>query len=292
MDWSKKIEGKIKKGEPLSLHTSIGIGGKADYFIIPASFGDLKRLMGLLKKSGNSYFVVGNGTNLLFSDKRFKDMIIHPEFKGYTVRGRNVVVRSGENLTNFAVLLARRGLAGLEFAAGIPGSMGGAVMTNAGAFGHSLCEVVTSVKGLDETGRDIVFPSTEIKFGYRKTELPCKIIFTEVELKLHKGSPEKILSRMEKFIKKRKATQPYNVKTAGCIFKNPKDGLPTGRLIEKAGLKGLKLGGAMVSNVHANFIENRKRATASDVLGLVEWIRDEIFDRYKINLELEIEVVK
>lgn len=290
MIWFNSLKGKVKLKEPLNRHTTFRIGGPVSYFIEPKDREDLKLLLSLLKKYKIPSRVIGCGSNLLVADRGLRGALIHltsREFDFLEFQNEQVKVGSAMRLGKFVQKTARASLSGIEFLAGIPGSVGGAVVMNAGAWGRSISDVLTEVEVMDHSGRIINFLSRQIKFGYRSSNLSDFIILSAT-FRLVKRNLAEIKKKIRDYLTKRRLTQP-SFPSAGCVFKNPL-GFSAGYLIENCGLKGLKVGGAQISLRHANFIVNTGNATFSDVFSLIKLIKREVNKKYKINLELEIKV--
>ncbi|OYD14484.1 UDP-N-acetylenolpyruvoylglucosamine reductase [candidate division WOR-3 bacterium JGI_Cruoil_03_44_89] len=278
---------KLLYDEPLRLHTTIGVGGNARVFAYPETDDELLSLL------GSNFFVIGRGSNLIFTDEGFDGTVIslercfnEPVFE--RVDGVTPLVRTGGGIS-LSVLLAqaaKEGLSGLEFLWGIPGSVGGACYTNAGAFGTSFLEFVTEMRVLTYANSTITsYTKEEIEFSYRRGVRSG--IVKEVLLKFKRGNVRESLLKVKKW---RNEHQPMGERTAGCIFKNPPGGY-AGSLIESAGLKGKRIGGASISKKHANFVINHGDATSADVLSLIELARQRVLEMFGIELEPEVEVV-
>ncbi|WP_066066534.1 UDP-N-acetylmuramate dehydrogenase [Neobacillus soli] len=286
--------GKVKIKEPLAHHTTIKIGGPADLFIEPSSVEGLKKVMAVVKKNRLNWRAIGRGSNLLVSDKGIEGAVIKlsngiDELK---INGTEITVGGGHSLISLATQISKKGLAGLEFASGIPGSVGGAVYMNAGAHGSDISKIVTAAHILFDDGTMKWLTNEELEFSYRTSVLQKKRpgIVVEATFKLCEGEKSAIVSQMLKNKDYRKDTQPWNFPCAGSIFRNP---LPNyaGRLIEVAGLKGFSIGGAKISEMHGNFIVNAGNASAEDVLALIQHVKDTIYSLYEIKMETEVEIV-
>ncbi|MGF6951219.1 UDP-N-acetylmuramate dehydrogenase [Neobacillus sp. B4I6] len=286
--------GKVKISEPLVNHTTIKIGGPADLFIEPSSVENLKQVMGLVKKHSLNWRAIGRGSNLLVSDKGIEGAVIKlgSGVDGLKINGSEITVGGGHSLISLATLISKKGMAGLEFASGIPGSVGGAVYMNAGAHGSDISKILTRAHILFEDGTMEWLSNDEMKFSYRTSVLQ-KIrpgIVVEAAFQLVEGDKAVIVSQMIKNKDYRKDTQPWNFPCAGSIFRNP---LPNyaGKLIEDAGLKGYSIGGAKISEMHGNFIVNAGNATAADVLALIQHVKDTIYSLYNVKMETEVEII-
>jgi UDP-N-acetylmuramate dehydrogenase len=286
--------GKVKISEPLVNHTTIKIGGPADLFIEPSSVENLKQAMGLVKKHSLNWRAIGRGSNLLVSDKGIEGAVIKlgSGVDGLKINGTEITVGGGHSLISLATLISKKGMAGLEFASGIPGSVGGAVYMNAGAHGSDISKILTRAHILFEDGTMEWLSNDEMKFSYRTSVLQ-KIrpgIVVEAAFQLVEGDKSVIVSKMVKNKDYRKDTQPWNFPCAGSIFRNP---LPNyaGKLIEDAGLKGYSIGGAKISEMHGNFIVNAGNATAENVLALIQHVKDTIYSLYNVKMETEVEII-
>ena len=286
--------GKVKKNEPLSLHTTMKIGGPADLLIEPSSLENIQKVVAFINERKLQWRAIGRGSNLLVSDKGIEGVVIklgsgldHLSINESTIR-----VGGGHSLISLSTLISKKGLAGLEFASGIPGSVGGAVYMNAGAHGSDISKILTKAHILFEDGEIKWLSKDDMEFTYRTSVLQKKRpgIVLEAEFALTKGDRAAIVSQMQKNKDYRKETQPWNFPCAGSIFRNP---LPNyaGKLIEEAGLKGYQIGGAKVSEMHGNFIVNAGNASARDVLELIQYIKDTIQNSRGIKMETEVEIV-
>lgn len=288
----KIVKGEVKFDEPLSKHTSFGIGGPADYFITSQDIEDLKKIILFSRKMKLPLKVMGRGTNLLVQDRGVRGIIIKlgKDFEGIKFSGDHLLAGAAVRLSTLIKLAASKGLGGLEFAVGIPGSLGGAVATNAGTETFSISQRLISIRVISGEGGLKELKVKDLNFDYRRCPLQKNSIILDAKLKLEKKKEESILKEMNSFLKKRKETQPLGTANAGCIFKNPDIKTPAARLIEEAGLKGRRIGRASVSKVHANFILNLGKAKAKDVITLMEVIEEEVKEKTRIILEPEIEI--
>jgi UDP-N-acetylmuramate dehydrogenase len=286
--------GKVKRNELLSQHTTMKIGGPADIFIEPSSLENIQKVMTFLKDRQIPWRAIGRGSNLLVSDKGIEGVVIKlgSGLDHLTINDSTITVGGGHSLVSLSTLISKKGLSGLEFASGIPGSVGGAVYMNAGAHGSDISKILTKAHVLFEDGSIEWILNDEMEFTYRTSVLQKKRpgIVLEAEFQLSKGDRTAIVSQMQKNKDYRKETQPWNFPCAGSIFRNP---LPNyaGKLIEDAGLKGFQMGGAKISEMHGNFIVNAGNATAKDVLDLIQYIKDTILNLYGIKMETEVEII-
>ncbi len=284
-------ESRVITDEPMSNHTTFRIGGTADYFVMPSSIAELQSIVDLLKKSDIEYYVIGNGSNLLVGDKGFRGVIIQlsDEFSEVSyIDDVTVKVMSGMKLSRLGNQLADRGLAGFEFATGIPGTIGGAVRMNAGAYGGEIKDIIVSADVLDADGNIITLDKAELELGYRTS---CIIkrgyIVVSATFRLEKKDTDTIKEYIRELSVKRRTKQPLEYPSAGSTFKRP-EGYYAAKLIEEAGLKGLSAGDAQVSEKHAGFVINKGNATAKDVCVLTDKIMEEVMKKDGVKLELEV----
>ncbi|OGW16829.1 MAG: UDP-N-acetylenolpyruvoylglucosamine reductase [Nitrospinae bacterium RIFCSPLOWO2_12_FULL_47_7] len=301
IDWHHKIKGEVLYNEPLSKHTSFRIGGPAEIFILPKDHRDLQTIF---KHKGNiPLFALGEGTNLLVRDGGIKGIVVclREGFKSIegpvfstSKDGRETgvfKVGSGVKLSYLAKYAARFGLSGVEGLAGIPGSLGGALIMNAGAEGTEIGAVVRNITRITTTGEVQIIKRDDLEFHYRRTVFPPGDgIIVEAELELQKGDTNQIYETIDRHLSKRSLKQPLTLPNSGSIFKNPPGDI-AGSLIESAGLKGFCIGDAGVSIKHANFIVNKGNASARDVLRLIEHVRNVVKEKTGKELETEIVVV-
>jgi UDP-N-acetylenolpyruvoylglucosamine reductase len=285
-------EAVVRRDEPLARRTTLRVGGPADIYVEPASEDDLVAVLRFCGEHKLPWFVLGRGSNLLVKDGGFRGVVIclaHPYFSRIEADGERLRCGAGAKLKAVAVEAKRRALAGLEFLEGIPGSVGGALRMNAGAMGGATFDVVESVRLMDATGRIEELPAREMAPKYRSCALLKDRIALGAVLRGQPGVREEIEGRMNEFSRKRWGSQPA-APSAGCMFKNPLT-IPAGKLVDELGLKGTRVGGAVVSTEHGNFIVNDGTASARDVLELIELIRRRAREARAIELEIEVEVV-
>lgn len=284
---------KILRNEPLKKHTSFKIGGPADYFCNPSNFTELEEGLKYANEEKLPISIIGAGTNLLALDKGFRGMVINLShgFGTIQIDGATITVGAGCYLAKLLNVLAAKGIGGMEFLAGIPGTVGGAVIMNAGAWGKAIGKQVFEVCTVDLKGKKSIFGKKELKFSYRKSIFQGKgLIMTEIVLKLRKKSNLLVKNKMEYYLSARKETQPLGIPNAGCIFKNPNNGY-AGKLLQEAGCKGMRIGDAQISTKHANFIVNLGEAKARDVLLLMTRAQKKVNERFKIQLEPELKIM-
>ena len=286
------FQGEIRRGAPMSEITSLRIGGSADLILYPREIEDLQRAIALCRAQGIGYILLGNGTNLLVSDRGVRKPLIHlsPGFTEITRHGTTVMAGAGVGLPQLLRFCSATDLSGLEALAGIPGTVGGGIRMNAGSWGVEIGSLVSSLLVMDRTGEVRWVKREAIEFGYRGITLPPDEIILQGEFSLEKGDGLKITKQMDEFLRKKRGTQPLSQPSAGSIFKNP-PGTAAGKLIDEVGLKGMRRGDAMVSPLHANFIVNVGVARARDVLGLIACIRKRVYQEKGIKLELEVQII-
>ncbi|AAS42858.1 MULTISPECIES: UDP-N-acetylmuramate dehydrogenase [Bacillus] len=286
--------GRVLVDEPLARYTTMKIGGPADILIVPKHVAGIEKTLQLVKKYKTKWTVIGRGSNLLVSDLGIEGVVIrlgegldHLEVEKHRVR-----VGGGYPLIKLSTLLSRQGLAGLEFASGIPGSVGGAVYMNAGAHKSDISNILSKALILFEDGTIDWLTHEEMEFSYRTSVLQTKRpgIVLEAEFQLQIGEREGIVSVMQKNKDYRRETQPWNHPCAGSVFRNP---IPyfAGDLIEKAGLRGYQIGGAQISEMHGNFIINTGGASAQDVLSLIALVKQTIKDKFSVEMHTEVEII-
>ncbi len=283
---------KILQHQPLAPYTSFRIGGPARLLALPEKEAELSGLLQFVHAYAVPLRILGGGSNVLIPDEGIDALVVRlPADGGIRVEGRNITVAAGCSKAALAQAAASAGLSGLEFAHGIPGTVGGGIRMNAGAYGGEMCGVVQSVTALDPQGQAHFLVNEELKFSYRHSffsENPGWII-TSAKFMLMPDDPEVIYARMRELAARRREKQPLEYPSAGSVFKRP-EGYFAGKLIEDAGLKGLTIGGAQVSQKHAGFIINRGGATAQDVRRLVSEIQETVYVRFGVKLECEIEM--
>ncbi|MFH0858420.1 MAG: UDP-N-acetylmuramate dehydrogenase [Candidatus Omnitrophota bacterium] len=300
MNWFKGLKGKIKINELLKKHTTFKIGGRADFFIIPKDAEDLRFVVRQARIHNIKIRIIGAGSNILVSDKGLNHAVVTLDcayFKDIIIKGSKLETGSGALMSEAILFSQKKSLSGLEFLTGIPGSVGGSLVMNAGVQNKNIGVLVESGSVLGYDGKIKILKRRDLSFGYRRSNLGKYIILGAV-LKLRKESREKILKRIKGYFKQRYISQEWKLPSAGCVFKNPsvdfadRPTSPAGRLIDACGLKGKGIGGAQVSFKHANFIINTGKAKAKDVLQLMELIKRQVKIKFNINLEPEIEIWK
>ncbi|MFH1856252.1 MAG: UDP-N-acetylmuramate dehydrogenase [Candidatus Omnitrophota bacterium] len=292
MNYLNTLKLDLKFNEPLKDYTTFKIGGPAQVLVKPGDTAELQALIKVLIENGEKFFVLGCGSNLLISDEGFKGVVIslrQGEFLRIEENGVELKIGAGVKLSALLGFCVKNGFSGLEFAAGIPASVGGAVKRNAGIKQRCMADVVKDITYIDNAGEVKTLIEPELKFRYRGLDLDMAAI-TAVTLRLAKIKPGNVAKKIRGFFDLKMSTQPLSEKSAGCIFKNPQTG-SAGRLIEEAGLKGKRVGGARVSEKHANFIINENNATAEDVLRLIDIVKEEVKLKKNIILQPEVDIL-
>lgn len=280
----------VKQQEPMSRHTTFRIGGPADFYLCPHSTKEVQEIVEICKEEKLPYFVLGNGSNLLVSDKGYRGVVIQlwKNFSDITVKDCCIQAKAGALLSKVAAEALEAGLTGMEFASGIPGTIGGAAFMNAGAYGGEMKDIIKSVKVLDTQGEVRVLPKEELKMGYRTSIVKEKgYTVLSVELELTRGNQEEIRNTMEDLKERRTSKQPLEMPSAGSTFKRP-EGYFAGKLIMDSGLRGFSVGGAQVSEKHCGFVVNKGGATAMDVLNLIREVQRRVKEQFGVDLETEV----
>ncbi len=286
-------ESKVKFNEPMSKHTTLKVGGAADVMLVPETVQDIIDGLTFAKKYDVPVTVIGNGSKLLVLDGGIRGLVIKlgSKFSNVLIEDEYITAESGLSLPRLAIIAKDNELAGLEFAAGIPGYIGGGTFMNAGAYGGELSSVIEEVTYLDKNNEVKVLKNSELEFGYRtsyfKTHQEEKNIILQVKFKLTKGNKEEIEAKMKENNDSRKSKQPLEYPNAGSTFKRP-EGYFVGKLIDDLGLKGYRIGGAEISTKHSGFIVNVGNATAKDVKDLIDYIKEKVLEANNVKLEEEI----
>lgn len=284
----------VRYEEPMREHTTFRIGGEADAVVYVQNEAQLQSLMQVLKEGQIPYMIMGNGSNLLFSDRGYRGVviIIGSHMQEISCKGNCIVAKAGARMSRIAAVACKEGLTGFEFAAGIPGTIGGGVVMNAGAYGGELSQVVTRVRVLCQDGTGKELTGAEMEFGYRNSILKrMPYVVTEVEITLSAGRSEEIMARMEELSGKRKEKQPLEYPSAGSTFKRP-EGYYAGALIEQAGMKGYRVGDAAVSEKHCGFVVNLGNATCEEVKRVMQDVKDRVWEQFQVELEPEVIVIE
>ncbi len=286
----------VKYNEPMSKHTTIKIGGPADILVTPTSIEEVKQVVKFAKEENIPVTIIGNGSKLLVKDEGIRGLVIKitGKFANIEIVNEEIVAEAGITLPRLSIIAKDNSLAGLEFAAGIPGCLGGAIFMNAGAYGSEMSNIVTEVTYLDKDLNVVTKTKDELEFGYRqsffKNNEEENNIVLSVKMKLEKGNKEEIYEKMQSNNKSRREKQPLEYPNAGSTFKRP-EGYFVGKLIDDAGLRGKRIGGAMISDKHSGFIVNVDKATAKDVLDLISLTQSIIKEKFNVSLEPEIKVI-
>lgn len=283
-------EDNIHLQEPMRKHTTFRLGGPADCLLEIDNVEQLQKLLRYMKLVEMPFFVLGNGSNLLVGDQGYEGIILHmgSRMNAVRVEGTRVIAQAGASLAQMSRAACEHGLTGMEFAAGIPGTVGGAVVMNAGAYGGEMRQIVVGVTVLDKEGNLLELDNDTMEFGYRTSAIKNHpFLVTEVTVELEQGSREAINARMEELAAKRREKQPLEYPSAGSTFKRP-EGYYAGELIMKAGLRGFQIGGARVSDKHCGFVINTGNACAADVLDVIQEVRSAVKDRFNVDLEPEV----
>ena len=286
-------EKNVLTDEPLKNHVTFRVGGAADYFVSPESAEEVQKIILLCKEAGMPYYILGNGSNLLVSDQGYRGVIIqiYKSMSEISVKGEFVTAQAGALLSAIAAKAAGESLAGFEFASGIPGTIGGAAVMNAGAYGDEMKDVLEQVTVLTKEGELLTIPREELNMGYRTSKVAKnQYIVLEVVIHLAHGEQEKIREKMNELKEKRTTKQPLEYPSAGSTFKRP-EGYFAGKLIEEAGLRGFQVGGAQVSEKHCGFVINKDNATASEVRELIRQVSERVKANSGVTLEPEVKML-
>ena len=281
---------KVRINEPMNRHTTFRIGGPADYFLLPSSSEEVKGILEICKEESLQYFILGNGSNLLVSDEGYRGVIIqlYRNYGGLTVEGTEIRAGAGVLLSQIAAAARNESLTGFEFAGGIPGTLGGAVVMNAGAYGGELKDVLKEAVVMDREGNIFTVPVEKLAMGYRTSLVKTAgYLVLEVVISLKKGSQEEIRDTMKDLADRRISKQPLEYPSAGSTFKRP-EGYFAGKLIMDAGLRGYQVGGAQVSEKHCGFVINKGNATAADVCRLMADVQAKVQEQFGVTLEPEV----
>jgi UDP-N-acetylmuramate dehydrogenase len=287
------LEKIVEKDHPLAKETWYGLGGTADYFIRPQAIEQLRQVAKRCNENKIPIYVLGYGSNLLVSDEGVRGAVIQlktDHFSKMKFDNEKVAVGAGVELSRLLLTCAKKGLSGLEPLTGIPGSIGGAVRMNSGGTFGDIGTVIERVTLMDKDGKIFEKSKPELQFDYRSNNITAKFIL-EAQLNMTAGDPEQITKTIQEIWVFKKNNQPLNTVNSGCIFKNPR-GMSAGAMIDRAGLKGLSVGGAIVSEKHANFFIAQKGCTSKDVMRLIDMVREKVKKQFSVELELEIEIWK
>ena len=281
---------KVLLQEPMKKHTTFRVGGPADYFVMPETKDEIRRIITVCRECGTPFYIIGNGSNLLVSDKGYRGVIIqlYKEMSKIETEGNVIRAEAGASLARVANAALEAGLTGFEFASGIPGTLGGACVMNAGAYGGEMKDVLLSVTALAADGEFLTIPKDRLELGYSTSVFARKgYIVVEALLELKEGSKEAIRQKMEELREKRITKQPLEYPSAGSTFKRP-EGYFAGKLIQDAGLRGYRVGGAQVSEKHCGFVINCGNASAADVDELMKQVSAKVEEQFGVTLEPEV----
>lgn len=287
---SKVPEDCVKTDEPMAAHTTFRVGGPADFFVEIGSIEELREIIDYLHKTDYDFFILGNGSNLLVGDKGYQGVVLHlgSRFGEYSVTGNQVTAQAGAMLSSVAKAAATAGLTGMEFAAGIPGTIGGAIVMNAGAYDGEMQQIVTKVTVMTVDGEVLELDNETMEFGYRTSIIKNRpFIVLSAQMELKKGNAEEIHAKIEELNARRRSKQPLELPSAGSTFKRP-EGHFAGKLIMDAGLRGSRIGGAQVSEKHCGFIVNLGNASAADIYELMEEVTEKVEEQFSVRLEPEV----
>lgn len=284
-------EDDIKIDVPMKKYTSFKVGGNADLFITPKKYENVNKIMNLCKANNVNYYIVGNGSNLLIKDGGIRGVVIKlSKLNKITIDGENITAQGGASIGTVSLKSRDESLTGLEFACGIPGTIGGAVAMNAGAYNGEIADVIESVLVMDNDGQILRLNKEELELGYRTSAiLKHNYIVLEANFKLQKGDHEKIATRISDLMRRRREKQPLEYPSAGSTFKRP-EGQFAAKLIQDSGLKGTQMGGAQVSDKHSGFIINKDNATAKDILDLIHFVEKTVKEKFDVELEPEVRI--
>lgn len=284
---------RVLLDEPMKQHTTFRVGGNADYFVIPQSAEEVKNIVALCKEADMPYYILGNGSNLLVGDKGYRGVIIqiYKEMNHIRIEDDKVFAQAGALLSRVGTATLEAELTGFEFAAGIPGTVGGAVVMNAGAYGGEMKDIIASATVLTQDGDIITINKEDLELGYRTSVIAKKgYVVLEAEYQLQKGDKEAIRARMDELKVQRVTKQPLEYPSAGSTFKRP-EGYFAGKLIRDAGLRGFQVGGAEVSEKHCGFVINKDQATAADIQELMRQVSDKVMQEFGVKLEPEVKTL-
>lgn len=286
-------EPRVLCAEPMNKHTTFRVGGPADYFVMPKTIEEVQQVISLCKEKEMPYYVLGNGSNLLVGDMGYRGVIIqiYKEMSSIQVRGTTIKAQAGALLSKVGSAALEAGLTGFEFASGIPGTVGGAVVMNAGAYGGEMKDILTCATVITQEGEVLTLYKGELELGYRTSVIAKKdYIVLEAEYQLQLGDKKAIRARMDELKVQRVTKQPLEYPSAGSTFKRP-EGYFAGKLIQDAGLRGFQVGGAQVSEKHCGFVINTGTATAADVKELIRQVSDKVMQEFGVRLEPEVKIL-
>lgn len=280
----------VLNDEPMKQHTTFKIGGPADYFLVPETGEEVGEIIKICRKTDTPYFILGNGSNLLVGDGGYRGAVIqvYRNMSAVTVEGTTIIAQAGALLSAVAAAAKNASLTGFEFAGGIPGTVGGAAVMNAGAYGGEMKDVLVEVTVMDAEGKIFAIPAEKLELGYRTSVIKkAGYIVLEAKIRLKEGDQEAIRERMKELTIQRTTKQPLEYPSAGSTFKRP-EGYFAGKLVMDSGLRGYQVGGARISEKHCGFVINAGDATAKDVRTLMDNVRDIVYEKYGVTLEPEV----
>jgi UDP-N-acetylmuramate dehydrogenase len=283
----------IFANEPMDKYTTFRVGGKADYYVVPHTIEEVSKLILIMKEYNIPYYILGNGSNVLVSDRGYRGVIIRvfKNISNIKIDNTCIKAQAGALLSSIAAKACTAGLKNFEFAAGIPGTIGGAVVMNAGAYGGEMKNVLISATVLDEQGNLLDLTKEELELGYRTSIIGAKrYTVMETNIQLEQGNINEIQTLMEEYRQRRTDKQPLEYPSAGSTFKRP-EGHFAGKLIMEAGLRGYCIGGAQVSQKHCGFIINKGDATAKDIIELIQYVQNKVQEQFKVKLETEVRML-
>jgi UDP-N-acetylmuramate dehydrogenase len=295
--FSEIVSGKVLFDEPMSRHTSMRVGGPADALVFPGSLEELSRVCKILQYFQTPFVPIGNGTNLIVKDGGYRGTVISlKDIKNISLTERAakqaaLYADAGIALSEIVLLTAEKALTGMEFCAGIPGSIGGAVKMNAGAYGTEIKDTIETVGLINGSGEIQECKRDMLKFSYRNLDLPESAIITGASFLLNRGIKKQIQTRIKEIMGMRKTKHPLEYYNAGSIFKNPAGGISAGQIIDELGLKGTQIGGAKISEKHGNFIVNVSNAKAIDIIALIDMVKKKVREDRGIDLETEVKII-
>lgn len=288
--WNLLGKDRVLVDEPMKRHTTFRIGGPADFFLLPSTVDEVRGILEICREEELPYFILGNGSNLLVSDKGYRGVIIqlYRNFSNISVEGNEICASSGALLSQIAAAARNASLTGFEFAGGIPGTLGGAVFMNAGAYGGELKDVLKEAVVMTEQGEILTLPVEKLDMGYRTSRIKkAGYLVLEARLVLEQGDMDKIRDITKDLTEKRVSKQPLKYPSAGSTFKRP-EGYFAGKLIQDAGLRGYQVGGAQVSEKHCGFVINKENATATDVVNLIHDVQRIVYEKFQVQLDTEV----
>lgn len=282
----------VELNAPMKKYTSFKVGGAVDLLVKPETYEEVSKVIGLCEERKIPYYIIGNGSNLLVKDGGVRGVAIKlSKLNGVTINGEEIIVQSGAAIGEVSLKSRDASLTGFEFACGIPGTIGGAIAMNAGAYNGEIADIIDTVTVMDHKGKIIKLTKDQLELGYRTSVVLTKnYIVLEATFKLKKGEYEKVAGRISDLMRRRREKQPLEYPSAGSTFKRP-EGFFAAKLIEDSGLKGASIGGAQVSEKHSGFIINKGNATAKDILDLIHFVQKTVKSKYDVNLDTEVRII-